>query len=289
MKGIILAGGSGSRLHPLTISVSKQLLPVYDKPMIYYPLSVLMLAGIKDILIISTTKDMPNYMDLLGDGERFGIKLTYDEQPSPDGLAHAFLIGEKFIGNDDVCLILGDNIFYGAGLQKKLIDAIKSVQIERKGVVFGSFVNDPERYGVAEIDANNIVISIEEKPLNPKSNFAVVGLYFYPNNVIEIAKKIKPSERGELEITSVNKEYLNSKQLKLEILSRGFAWFDTGTHESLNEANEFVKVIEKRAGLKIACLEEIALNYKWISKEFLKKNIENLKGDYYNYLKGLLK
>ena len=287
MKGIILAGGSGTRLHPLTLGVSKQLLPIYDKPMIYYPLSVLMLAGIKDVLIISTPRDLPNFINLLGDGERFGIKLTYEEQPSPDGLAQAFIIGEKFIGKDDVCLILGDNIFYGANLQKKLFDAIKTVQIEKKGVIFGNYVNNPEQYGVAEIDNNNCVISIEEKPLKPKSNYAIVGLYFYPNNVVDLAKTIKPSKRGELEITSVNQKYLDSENLELKILSRGYAWLDTGTHESLTEATEFVKVIEKRTGLKIACLEEIALNYNWISKEFLNNNIQNLKGDYYDYLKKM--
>ena len=288
MKGIILAGGSGSRLHPLTLSVSKQLLPIYDKPMIYYPLSVLMLAGIKDILIISTPNDLPNFINLLGSGEQFGIKLTYEEQPSPDGLAQAFIIGEKFIGNDDVCLVLGDNIFYGSSMQKKLMNAIKIVQIERKAIIFGNFVNDPDRYGVVEIDANHNVISVEEKPIKPKSNYAVVGLYFFPNNVVDLAKTIKPSKRGELEITSVIQKYLDWKKLKLEILSRGYAWFDTGTHDSLSEATEFVKVVEKRTGLKIACLEEIALNYNWVSKESLNKNIENFKGGYYDYLRRIL-
>ena len=287
MKGIILAGGSGSRLHPLTLSVSKQLLPIYDKPMIYYPLSVLMLAGIKDILIISTPNDLPNFINLLGSGEQFGIKLTYEEQPSPDGLAQAFIIGEKFIGNDDVCLVLGDNIFYGSSLQKKLMNAIKIVQIERKAIIFGNFVIDPDRYGVVEIDANHNVISVEEKPIQPKSNYAVVGLYFFPNNVVDLAKTIKPSKRGELEITSVIQKYLDWKKLKLEILSRGYAWFDTGTHDSLSEATEFVKVVEKRTGLKIACLEEIALNYNWVSKESLNKNIENFKGGYYDYLRRI--
>jgi len=287
MKGIILAGGSGSRLHPLTLSVSKQLLPIYDKPMIYYPLSVLMLAGIKDILIISTLKDLPNFINLLGSGEQFGIKLTYEEQPSPDGLAQAFIIGEKFIGNDDVCLVLGDNIFYGSSLQKKLMNAIKIVQIERKAIIFGNFVNDPDRYGVVEIDTNHNVISVEEKPIKPKSNYAVVGLYFFPNNVVDLAKTIKPSKRGELEITSVIQKYLDWKKLKLEILSRGYAWFDTGTHDSLSEATEFVKVVEKRTGLKIACLEEIALNYNWVSKESLNKNIEKFKGGYYDYLRRI--
>lgn len=287
MKGIILAGGSGTRLHPLTLSVSKQLLPIYDKPMIYYPLSVLMLAGIKDILIISTPHDLPNFINLFGSGEQFGIKLSYEEQPSPDGLAQAFIIGEEFIGNDDVCLVLGDNIFYGAGLQKLLVNAVKIVNNEQKAIVFGNYVNDPERYGVAEFDKENNVISIEEKPREPKSNYAVVGLYFYPNSVVNIAKGVKPSKRGELEITSVNQKYLEDKELKLEILSRGFAWLDTGTHEALAEATEFVKAIEKRTGLKIGCLEEIALNYKWVSKEKIAKEVENLKGDYFDYLKTI--
>ncbi|MDA8807650.1 glucose-1-phosphate thymidylyltransferase RfbA [Flavobacteriaceae bacterium] len=285
MKGIILAGGSGTRLHPLTLSISKQLLPVYDKPMIYYPLSVLMLAGIRDILIISTPHDLPNFKKTLGNGSRFGIKLSYEEQSSPDGLAQAFIIGEKFMGSDDVCLILGDNIFYGAGLQKLLISAVNTVQEQKKAIVFGNYVNDPERYGVAEIDSTNNVLSIEEKPVKPKSNYAVVGLYFYPNNVIDIAKNVKPSERGELEITSINQKYLELKKLKLKILSRGFAWLDTGTHEALAEATEFVKVVENRTGLKIGCLEEIALNYNWISKAKLIHNISELKGVYYDYLK----
>ena len=288
MKGIILAGGSGTRLYPITISVSKQLLPVYDKPMIYYPLSVLMLAGIRDILIISTPTDLPNFKNLLGDGSKLGINLSFKEQPSPDGLAQAFLIGEEFIGNDDVCLVLGDNIFYGAGLQKLLKQTVKTVEEDRKAVIFGNYVNDPERYGVAEFDHNQNVISIEEKPLKPKSNFAVVGLYFYTNDVIQIAKKVKPSERGELEITTVNQEYLESKKLKLQILSRGFAWLDTGTHEALTEATEFVKAVEKRTGLKIACLEEISLLYGWINKKDLRDRIKNLKGEYYTYLKNLL-
>ncbi len=288
MKGIILAGGSGTRLHPLTLAVSKQLLPIYDKPMIYYSLSVLMLAGIKDVLIISTPHDLPNFEKLLGDGSRYGIKLSYEEQPSPDGLAQAFIIGEEFIGNDDVCLVLGDNIFYGAGLQKILTSSVDIVKNENKAVVFGNYVNDPERYGVAEFDQYNNVISIEEKPKNPKSNFAVVGLYFYPNSVIEIAKNVKPSDRGELEITTVNQEYLQVSQLKMQILSRGFAWLDTGTHEALTEATEFVKAVEKRTGLKIACLEEIALHYNWISKEQLKSNIYNSKGDYFEYLRKII-
>jgi len=289
MKGIILAGGSGSRLHPLTISVSKQLLPIYDKPMIYYPLSVLMLAGIKDVLIISTPQDLPNFEKLLGDGSQIGIQLSYIEQPTPDGLAQAFIIGEKFIGNDDVCLVLGDNIFYGSGLQKLLVNAVETVKIEKKAIVFGNYVNDPERYGVAEIDSNNNVLSIVEKPIEPKSNYAVVGLYFYPNSVINIAKNVKPSKRGELEITSINQKYLELNQLKLKILSRGFAWLDTGTHEALTEATEFVKAVEKRTGLKIACLEEIALIYKWIDKTSLETRIKGMKGDYYDYLKQIIK
>ena len=288
MKGIILAGGSGTRLHPLTISTSKQLLAVYDKPMIYYPLSVLMLAGIQEILIISTPNDLPNFIKLFGDGSKFGIKLSYKEQPSPDGLAQAFIIGEDFIGNDDVCLVLGDNIFYGSGLQKILRSAINTVEDENKAVIFGNYVLDPERYGVASFDANYNVLSLEEKPLIPKSNYAVVGLYFYPNSVIGIAKKVTPSNRGELEITSVNQTYLKSDKLKLKILSRGFAWLDTGTHEALAEASEFVKMIEKRTSLKIACLEEIALNYNWINKKQLSDQVQNLKGDYYDYLKKIV-
>ncbi len=288
MKGIILAGGSGTRLHPLTKVVSKQLLPIYDKPMIYYPLSVLMLAGIREILIISTPHDLPNFKHLFGDGSQLGLQITYAEQPSPDGLAQAFIIGEKFIDNDNVCLILGDNIFYGSGLQKLLTNAIETVETENKAVVFGSYVSDPERYGVAEFDNNKDVISIEEKPIKPKSNYAVVGLYFYPNSVIEIAKNVKPSNRGELEITTVNQDYLALNQLKMKILGRGYAWLDTGTHEALTEATEFVKAIEKRTGLKIACLEEIALTYKWITKEKLKNNIGNSKGEYYEYLKRLI-
>ena len=287
MKGIILAGGSGTRLHPLTIAVSKQLLPVYDKPMIYYPLSVLMLAGIKEILIISTPHDLPNFKRLLGDGSLFGIQLSYKEQPNPDGLAQAFIIGEEFISNDDVCLILGDNIFYGAGLQSLLEKTVKNVEEEGNAIIFGNYVNDPERYGVAEFDANKRVLTLEEKPIHPKSNYAVVGLYFYPNSVIEIAKEVKPSHRGELEITSVNQSFLDKDKLKLEILSRGFAWLDTGTHESLTEATEFVKAVEKRTGLKIACLEEIALNYSWITKEKITQQVKNLKGDYYEYLASL--
>ncbi|REH45770.1 glucose-1-phosphate thymidylyltransferase [Tenacibaculum gallaicum] len=285
MKGIILAGGSGTRLHPLTLSVSKQLLPIYDKPMIYYPLSVLMLAGIKEILIISTPHDLPNFKRLLGDGSQLGIKLSYKEQPSPDGLAQAFIIGEDFIGSDDVCLVLGDNIFYGAGLQKLLSEAVQTVKDEQKAVVFGNYVDDPGRYGVAEFDADQNVISIEEKPKEPKSNFAVVGLYFYPNSVISIAKEVKPSHRGELEITSVNQTYLGKEQLKMQILSRGFAWLDTGTHEALTEATEFVKAVEKRTGLKIACLEEIAYRMGYISKEQLQEGAKMIrKSSYGEYL-----
>ncbi|MBD1427746.1 glucose-1-phosphate thymidylyltransferase RfbA [Sphingobacterium arenae] len=285
MKGIILAGGSGTRLHPLTIAVSKQLLPVYDKPMIYYPLSVLMLAGIREILIISTPHDLPNFQKLLGDGLQFGIQLSYAEQPSPDGLAQAFLIGEEFIGSDDVCLVLGDNIFYGAGFQKLLAESVKDVEEETKAVVFGYYVDDPERYGVAEFDKEGNVLSIEEKPSEPKSNHAVVGLYFYPNSVVEAAKNVKPSARGELEITSINQHYLVKGQLKLQTMSRGFAWLDTGTHESLTEATEFVKALEKRTGLKIGCLEEIASRYGWIDKRILEEQVKSMKGDYYDYIK----
>lgn len=289
MKGIILAGGSGTRLHPLTKVISKQLLPVYDKPMIYYPLSVLMLAGIKEILIISTPHDLPNFKNLFGDGSQLGIKLSYAEQPSPDGLAQAFIIGEKFIDNDDVCLVLGDNIFYGAGLQKLLSDSVETVKAEKKAVVFGYYVEDPERYGVAEFNEDGKVLSIEEKPLNPKSDYAVVGLYFYPNSVVQIAKDVKPSQRGELEITSVNQAYLEKDVLKLQKMSRGFAWLDTGTHESLTEATEFVKAVEKRTGLKIACIEEIAFNFGWINRENLFEEIKDLKGDYFDYLKKIIK
>ena len=289
MKGIVLAGGSGTRLHPLTIAISKQLLPIYDKPMIYYPISVLMLSGIKEILIISTPEDLPNFIKLLGDGSKFGISLEYAEQPSPDGLAQAFIIGQSFIGNEDVCLVLGDNIFYGAGLQKLLVNAVIRVKEDAKAIVFGNYVQDPKRYGVAEFDKDGDVISIEEKPEKPKSNYAVVGLYFYPNTVIEIAKNVSPSQRGELEITSVNQAYLEQAQLKMEVLSRGYAWLDTGTHESLTEATEFVKALEKRTGLKIACLEEIALNYNWITKEKITQEVQNLKGDYYEYLKNISK
>ena len=288
MKGIILAGGAGTRLHPLTQVVSKQLLPIYDKPMIYYPLSVLMLAGIREILIISTPHDLPNFKNLFGDGSQFGLELSYAEQPSPDGLAQAFIIGEEFIGDDDVCLVLGDNIFYGSGLQKMLKETVKVVEDENKAVVFGYYVDDPERYGVAEIDKQGNVLSIEEKPEYPKSNYAVVGLYFYPNSVVKVAKEVKPSKRGELEITSVNQEYLQQGNLMLQTMSRGFAWLDTGTHESLTEATEFVKAIEKRTSLKIACLEEIALTYKWVEKDEIAKRIENMKSDYYDYVRRRL-
>jgi glucose-1-phosphate thymidylyltransferase len=288
MKGIILAGGSGTRLHPLTLAVSKQLLPIYDKPMIYYPMSVLMLAGIREILIISTPQDLPNFKRLLGDGSQFGIDLSYKEQPSPDGLAQAFILGEDFIGDEDVCLVLGDNIFYGAGLQKLLSNAVETVKEEKKAVVFGNYVNDPERYGVAEFDEEKNVISIEEKPQQPKSNFAVVGLYFYPNSVVDMAKQVKPSKRGELEITSVNQAYLQQENLKMQILSRGFAWLDTGTHEALTEATEFVKAVEKRTGLKIACLEEIGLRMDWLDNAQIKKGLDDKKGEYYKYLKHLL-
>ena len=288
MKGIILAGGSGTRLHPLTLATSKQLLPIYDKPMIYYPLSVLMLANIREILIISTPHDLPSFKRLLGDGSRFGINLTYKEQPSPDGLAQAFILGEEFIGNEDVCLVLGDNIFYGAGLQNLLSNAVKTVKQDNKAVVFGNYVDDPERYGVAEFDEHQNVVSIEEKPEKPKSNFAVVGLYFYPNSVVEISKNVKPSHRGELEITSVNETYLKQGNLKMQILSRGFAWLDTGTHEALTEATEFVKVVEKRTSLKIACLEEIGLKMKWINKTEISKDLEGKKGEYYSYLASII-
>ena len=288
MKGIILAGGSGTRLYPITKGVSKQLLPVYDKPMIYYPLSVLMLAGIQEILIISTPDDLPNFKKLLGDGKKIGLQLRYAAQPSPDGLAQAFVIGEEFIGTDDVCLVLGDNIFYGVGFSVMLQNARKNVA-EGKSTVFGYYVNDPERYGVAEFDKKGNVISIEEKPTNPKSNFAVVGLYFYTNDVVQIAKNIQPSERGELEITSVNQTYLQHKTLKVELLGRGFAWLDTGTHDSLMEAGQFIETIEKRQGLKVACLEEIAYRMKYINAEQVRKLAEPLKKNGYGqYLLNLI-
>ena len=289
MKGIILAGGSGTRLYPITKGISKQLLPVYDKPMIYYPLSVLMLAGIQEILIISTPEDLPNFKKLLDDGQEIGLQLSYAAQPSPDGLAQAFIIGEDFIGTDDVCLVLGDNIFYGYGFSKILQNARKNVS-EGKSTVFGYYVNDPERYGVAEFDDEGVVTSIEEKPVNPKSNYAVVGLYFYTNEVVQIAKTIKPSHRGELEITSVNQEYLKNQNLKVELLGRGFAWLDTGTHDSLMEAGQFIETIEKRQGLKVSCLEEIAYRMNYINKEQLKQLAEPLKKNGYGqYLLKLVK
>ena len=289
MKGIILAGGSGTRLYPITKGVSKQLLPVYDKPMIYYPLSVLMLAGIQEILIISTPEDLPNFEKLLGDGSEIGLKLSYAAQPSPDGLAQAFIIGDEFIGTDDVCLVLGDNIFYGYGFSGTLRNARKNVT-EGKSTVFGYYVNDPERYGVAEFDTHGNVTSIEEKPENPASNYAVVGLYFYTNEVVEIAKNVQPSHRGELEITSVNQEYLKQKKLKVELLGRGFAWLDTGTHDSLMEAGQFIETIEKRQGLKVACLEEIAYRMNYIDANQVKKLAEPLqKNGYGQYLLNMIK
>ena len=285
MKGIVLAGGSGTRLYPITIGVSKQMLPIYDKPMIYYPISVLMLAGIREILIISTPYDLPGFKRLLGDGSKFGVKFEYAEQPSPDGLAQAFIIGEKFIGNDSVCLVLGDNIFYGSFFTKMLREAVQNAEAENKATVFGYWVNDPERYGVADFDANGNVLSIEEKPVAPKSNYAVVGLYFYPNKVVEVAKNIKPSPRGELEITSVNQVFLSEGNLKLQKLGRGFAWLDTGTHDSLAEASNFIETIEKRQGLKVACLEGIALRHGWITPEKMRENAQPmLKNQYGQYL-----
>lgn len=285
MKGIVLAGGSGTRLYPITKGVSKQMLPIYDKPMIYYPISVLMLAGIREILIISTPVDLPGFKRLLGDGSDFGVKFEYAEQPSPDGLAQAFIIGEKFIGNDCVTLVLGDNIFYGSYFTKYLHDAVTTAEQKGKATVFGYWVDDPERYGVAELDRKGNCLSIEEKPKNPKSNYAVVGLYMYPNDVVEIAKNVKPSARGELEITSVNQEFLKRGQLKVQTMGRGFAWLDTGTHDSLSEASIFVEVIEKRQGLKLACLEGIAYRKGWISRDKMKQLAEPMhKNQYGQYL-----
>lgn len=290
MKGIVLAGGSGTRLFPITKGVSKQLLPIFDKPMVYYPISVLMLAGIRDILIISTPSDLPGFQRLLGDGSDYGVRFEYAEQPSPDGLAQAFIIGEKFIGSDTACLVLGDNIFYGQSFISMLKEAVKAADEDGEASVFGYWVNDPERYGVAEFDKNGKVLSIEEKPKNPKSNYAVVGLYFYPNKVVEVAKRIKPSARGELEITTVNQEFLKEEQLKVQTLGRGFAWLDTGTHDSLSEASNFVEVIEKRTGLKIACLEEIAYNSGWINSDKMREIAQPMiKNQYGQYLLGLIK
>ena len=284
MKGIVLAGGSGTRLYPITKGVSKQLLPIFDKPMIYYPVSVLMLAGIREILIISTPDDLPAFRRLLGDGSDYGIRLGYAEQPSPDGLAQAFIIGEEFIGSDSVCLVLGDNIFYGQSFTRMLNEAVRMAEVEQKATVFGYWVSDPERYGVAEFDKEGNVLSLEEKPEEPKSNYAVVGLYFYPNKVVEVAKKIEPSARGELEITTVNQEFLKDQELKVQLLGRGFAWLDTGTHDSLSEASTFIEVIEKRQGLKVACLEGIALRQGWISadkmRELAKPMLKNQYGQY---------
>ena len=289
MKGIVLAGGSGTRLYPITKGVSKQLLPIYNKPMVYYPISALMLAGIRDILIISTPEDLPGFQRMLGDGSDYGVNFEYAEQPSPDGLAQAFIIGEEFIGDDSVCLVLGDNIFYGQGLPEMLKKAVKDAEDDQKATVFGYYVNDPERYGVAEFDKNGKVLSIEEKPANPKSNYAVVGLYFYPNKVVEVAKNIKPSARGELEITTVNQQFLKDEELKVQLFGRGFAWLDTGTHDSLSEASTFIEVLEKRQGLKVSCLEEIAWRNKWISNDQLLEIAEPMsKNEYGQYLLKLI-
>lgn len=290
MKGIVLAGGSGTRLYPITKGVSKQLLPIYDKPMVYYPISALMLAGIRDILIISTPYDLPGFKRLLGDGSDYGVHFSYAEQPSPDGLAQAFIIGEEFIGDDSVCLVLGDNIFQGNGFGKMLRDAVYNVEHDHKATVFGYWVADPERYGVAEFDANGNVLSIEEKPKQPKSNYAVVGLYFYPNKVVEVAKNVKPSARGELEITSVNQQFLQDDELRVQLMGRGFAWLDTGTHDSLAEASTFIEVIEKRQGLKVACLESIAYEQGWITDDDLRRIAQPMiKNQYGQYLMDLLK
>lgn len=289
MKGIVLAGGSGTRLYPITKGVSKQLLPIYDKPMIFYPVSVLMLAGIREILIISTPQDLPGFHRLLGDGSDYGVRFEYAEQPSPDGLAQAFIIGERFIGDDSVCLVLGDNIFYGQSFTRMLKEAVDKAENEQKATVFGYYVNDPERYGVAEFDADGNVFSIEEKPKEPKSNYAVVGLYFYPNKVVGVAKNIKPSARGELEITTVNQWFLKDGELKVQLLGRGFAWLDTGTHDSLSEASTFVEVIEKRQGLKVACLEEIAFKQGWIDEKRLEQvALPMIKNQYGQYLMRLI-